>query len=61
LAGDQAFSFIGAGAFTTTAGQVRYSGGVLQFNTDTDVAAEYEIVITGSSSPASLTGADLLL
>ena len=61
LAGDQAFTFVGAGAFTATAGQVRYSGGVLQFNTDTDTAAEYEILITGTP-PASLTaGADLLL
>ena len=61
LSGDQAFNFIGASAFTATAGQVRYSGGVLQFNTDTDTAVEYEILITGTP-PASLTvGADLLL
>ena len=54
LAGDQAFTFIGSAAFTATAGQVRYNAGMLQFNTDTDVAAEYEIVITGTP-PASLT------
>ena len=61
LAGDQAFTYLGSGAFTTVAGQVRYSGGVLQFNTDTDTAVEYEIVITGTP-PASFTaGGDLLL
>lgn len=60
-AGDQAFTYLGSGIFTTTAGQVRYSAGVLQINTDTDTSAEYEIQITGVY-PASLTvGTDLLL
>lgn len=60
-AGDQAFTYLGAAAFTATAGQVRYASGVLQFNTDTDTAAEYEILIMGIS-PATLTpGTDLLL
>lgn len=60
-AGDQAFTYLGSGALTATAGQVRYASGVLQFNTDTDTAAEYEIVITGTP-PAGLTaGTSLLL
>jgi Ca2+-binding RTX toxin-like protein len=59
--GNQAFTYLGSAVFTTTAGQVRYSGGVLQINTDTDTAAEYEIQITGTY-PASLTvGTDILL
>ena len=59
-AGDQAFSYQGSAAFSA-AGQVRYSAGVLQFNTDSDTSAEYELVITGSA-PTSLTaGGSLLL
>jgi Tol biopolymer transport system component len=61
VAGDQAFTFLGAGAFTTTAGQVRYAGGVLQFNTDNDTAAEFEIVITGTPPANLVAGTDLLL
>ncbi len=62
LTGDQAFSYLGSGAFTTTAGQVRYDAatGVLQLNTDTDTAAEYELVITGTP-PTSLVAASSLL
>jgi len=60
--GDQAFAYRGTSAFNA-AGQVRYSGGVLQFNTDSDTTAEYELVIIGTP-PASFTtgtGANLLL
>jgi Ca2+-binding RTX toxin-like protein len=60
-AGDQAFNYLGSGAFTATAGQVRYSGGVLQFNTDTDTAVEYEIVITGTPPASLAAGSSLLL
>ncbi|MEY4980086.1 MAG: hypothetical protein RLZZ352_2356 [Pseudomonadota bacterium] len=51
LAGDQAFAFVTS--FTTTAGQVRYSGGIVYLNTDADVDAEFEIALTGVV-PASL-------
>lgn len=57
--GDQAFVFRGASAFSG-AGQVRYANGVLAFNTDADLLAEFEIVLTGG--PVSLVaGTDLLL
>ena len=47
VGGNQAFTFIGSGAFTA-AGQVRYSGGILQANTDRDLSAEFEIGLTGA-------------
>jgi Ca2+-binding RTX toxin-like protein len=58
LAGDQAFSFVTS--FTTTAGQVRYSGGIVYLNTDADVDAEFEIALTGVV-PASLSASDFIL
>jgi Ca2+-binding RTX toxin-like protein len=58
LAGNQAFAFRGAAAFNGT-GQVRYANGVLQFNTDADLAAEFEIAILGA--PPLVAGASLLL
>ncbi|MBS0165462.1 MAG: calcium-binding protein [Nitrospira sp.] len=55
--GNQAFSYIGGAAFSNvlgiyTPGQLRYSGGVLQGNTDFDGAAEIEIALV--PAPASL-------
>jgi Ca2+-binding RTX toxin-like protein len=58
--GDQAFTFRGANAFSAT-GQVRYENGVLQFNTDADLAADFEIVITGTPPANLVVGNDLLL
>jgi hypothetical protein len=58
VSGDQAFTFVSS--FTTTAGQVRYSGGIVYLNTDTDTAAEFEIQLTGTV-PASLTAASFVL
>ena len=60
LAGDQAFGYIGAAAFSTTnaTGQLRLAGNVLQGSTDADVAAEFEIVLTGRTTMAS---ADFML
>jgi serralysin len=57
LAGNQAFTFIGGAAFTA-AGQLRYSGGVLQGSTDADTSAEFAIELTGT--PA-LVAADIIL
>ncbi|MEH1927019.1 hypothetical protein [Nostoc sp.] len=47
IKGDQAFTYIGTRAFTA-AGQIRYSGGILQGNTDSNLAANFEIQLTGS-------------
>ncbi|MFN6452101.1 MAG: calcium-binding protein [Nostoc sp. EfeVER01] len=47
VAGNQAFTFIGAGVFSA-ARQVRYSGGILQANTDGDLSAEFEIRFKGA-------------
>lgn len=45
--GNQAFTYIGGAGFTA-AGQLRYSGGVLQGNTDFDGAAEIQIQLSGA-------------
>ncbi|MDZ8260231.1 calcium-binding protein [Nostoc sp. ChiQUE01b] len=57
VAGNQAFTFIGASAFSA-ARQVRYSGGILQGNIDGDVSAEFEIRLTGAPS---LVASDIIL
>jgi Ca2+-binding RTX toxin-like protein len=58
--GDQAFAFRGSSAFSGTR-QVRYENGVLQFNTDADLAADFEIVLTGTPPASLVAGTDLLL
>ncbi|MDM9581307.1 calcium-binding protein [Nostoc sp. GT001] len=57
VAGNQAFTFIGAGVFSA-ARQIRYSGGILQANTDGDLSAEFEIGLTGAPS---LVASDIIL
>ena len=62
VAGNQAFTFIGTGAFTA-AGQVRYAvtgGGsvVLHANTDSDAAPEFSVRVTGTGL---LTAGDIAL
>jgi serralysin len=47
IKGDQAFTYIGTRVFTA-AGQIRYSGGILQGNTDKNLAANFEIKLEGS-------------
>jgi hypothetical protein len=47
VAGNQAFTFIGSVAFSA-AGQLRYSGGLLQGSTDADAAAELQVQLTGA-------------
>ncbi|MBD2494260.1 M10 family metallopeptidase C-terminal domain-containing protein [Nostoc sp. FACHB-280] len=47
ISGNQAFTFIGTRAFTA-AGQIRYSGGILQGNTDSNLAPNFEIQLEGS-------------
>jgi Ca2+-binding RTX toxin-like protein len=61
LSGNQAFTYIGGAAFTS-AGQLRYAGGILQGSTDADTTAEFEIQLVGA--PALVvggTGTDILL
>jgi Ca2+-binding RTX toxin-like protein len=55
-AGNQAFRFIGASAFTGLDGQLRFSGGLLQGDVNGDRVADIEIRIVGA-----LTGADVIL
>jgi Ca2+-binding RTX toxin-like protein len=56
LAGNQAFDFIEGAAFTA-AGQLRYSGGLLQGSTDADGSAEFEVRLVGAPS---LIDADII-
>jgi Ca2+-binding RTX toxin-like protein len=60
--GDQAFTFIGTGAFTSTAGQLRYSTGggmtVVEGDMNGDGSADFEIILTGTFA---LTAADFVL
>lgn len=56
MTGDQAFSLVST--FTSTAGQVRFSDGILYFNTDSDTAAEYAINLTGVTT---LSASSLIL
>jgi Bacterial Ig-like domain/Cadherin-like domain/Bacterial Ig domain/RTX calcium-binding nonapeptide repeat (4 copies) len=61
LNGDQAFSWVNN--FSIAAGEVRFAAdgqgnGVLSLNTDADLDAEFEILLTGVTS---LTAADLVL
>jgi serralysin len=57
--GDQNFTgFIRASATFTTAGQLKFSGGVLYGNTDGDSAAEFAITVTGVTG---LNAADVIL
>ena len=60
LNGNQAFTFIGSAAFTDL-GQVRYSGGVMQFNAvgnRRDVTADMSIAFIGNPL---ITGANIIL
>jgi hypothetical protein len=54
--GNQAFHFIGARAFTGHDGELRFTGGLVQGDTNGDRVADIEIRIIGS-----LVGADIIL
>ena len=47
IKGDQAFTYIGSRGFTAP-GQIRYSKDILQGNTDSNLAANFEIQLAGS-------------
>lgn len=56
-AGVQDFAFIGAGAFSGAAGQLRFANGILAADTDGDRVAEFEVTVTGH---AALVGTDFI-
>ncbi|MFL6734297.1 MAG: M10 family metallopeptidase [Sphingomicrobium sp.] len=58
VAGLQHFAFIGGGAFTNTAGQLHYVGGVLEGDVNGDGMADFAVTVLGS--PA-ITSSDLFL
>jgi serralysin len=55
---DSKFAYIGGGAFTGVAGQLRYADGLLQGDTNGDGIADFAVVLTGAPG---LTAADILL
>jgi Ca2+-binding RTX toxin-like protein len=56
--GDQAFTFLGAGAFTGAAGQLRFGGGVVTGDINGDGLGDFQVALTGV---ASLAATDLWL
>ncbi len=57
VGGDQAFSFIGAAAFSSTAGELRYAGNMLEADVNGDGAADFQVQL----NVASLQSDDFLL
>jgi hypothetical protein len=53
VAGDQAFAFIGSGAFTGTAGELRFAAGLLESDLDGNGVADFQIQLTGVASLAA--------
>ncbi len=58
VAGNQAFSFVGAAAFSGTSGELRYDAGIVSGDVNGDQVADFEIEV--ASAPA-LTENDFLL
>ena len=48
--GNQAFDFIGANGFSGTAGELRFSDGIVAGDTNGDGAADFEIALSGLTS-----------
>ena len=57
VAGNQAFTYIGAAAFTGVAGQLNYIGGFVQGDTNGDRVADFRIEVNAFS----LSATDFLL
>ncbi|UPY35439.1 Calx-beta domain-containing protein [Sediminicoccus sp. KRV36] len=51
--GDEAFAFIGAGALTGLAGELRFDAGILEGDVDGNGIADFQVQITGVASLAS--------
>jgi serralysin len=47
VAGNQAFSYLGAGAFTKVAGQLRFAGGIVSGDVNGDGIADFQIAVSG--------------
>ena len=47
---DVTFAFIGAGPFSGNADELRFSGGILQGDSDRDGIADFEVGLTGVAS-----------
>jgi len=58
LAGDQAFTFIGGAAFGRSAGQSRFSGGLLQIDINGDGRSDMDVAVQGVPS---LLSTDIIL
>lgn len=58
LAGDQAFTYIGSGAFTKKAGQLSFTGGLVAGDVNGDGIADFQIVVKGL---AVLAAGDFIL
>ncbi len=58
VAGDQAFTFIGGGAFTGVGGQLRYSNGIIYGEMTGDTTADFQIEL---ANKAAITAVDFLL
>ncbi|WP_134499746.1 M10 family metallopeptidase [Microvirga pakistanensis] len=58
MSGDQAFSFIGGKAFTGSAGQLKFSAGVLSADVNGDRTADFQVNVSGLSV---LAATDFLL
>jgi Ca2+-binding RTX toxin-like protein len=50
--GNQAFTFIGGDAFSSTAGELRFAGGVISGDVNGDGKADFQIAVTGITSMA---------
>ena len=51
--GNQAFTFIGSNAFSSTAGELRFAGGVISGDVNGDGRADFQIGLTGVSALAA--------
>ena len=58
LTGDQGFAWIGSAVFGGVAGQLRFTGGVLEGDVDGNLTADFQIAL---SSVTSLTAANIWL
>jgi Ca2+-binding RTX toxin-like protein len=58
VSGNQAFSYLGDAAFSGTAGELRFAGGLLEADTDGNGSADFRVQVTGVTS---LSAGDFLL